>query len=262
MNKPSASLVISLIALFISLGGTSYAVTALDDNSVTTPKIRDGAVTSAKLADNSVTASKIPITSIPASKLLLGSIGTFQIGNKSILGDDLADNSVDSAKVKDGSITATDLAAGAAAPPVLSLVARPTESRIPIRSSYLERSAVKLPAGKWLVTADLDVVGPPSRNDNWLILQQWFACSLANVNPDEAGARPGSVFDTIRATPNGETRWSLRAAIDVPSSTSINARVGIWCGAFSPPTGSEMNASIWEVRWHALKVSSIASLSQ
>jgi hypothetical protein len=48
--RPSPALVISLIALFVALGGTSYAaITALPKNSVGTAQIKNGAVTAAKL---------------------------------------------------------------------------------------------------------------------------------------------------------------------------------------------------------------------
>jgi hypothetical protein len=47
---PSPALVISLIALFVALGGTSYAaITTLPRNSVGTPQLKNGAVTGAKL---------------------------------------------------------------------------------------------------------------------------------------------------------------------------------------------------------------------
>ncbi len=48
--RPSPALVISLIALFVALGGTSYAaINALPRNSVGTAQIKNGAVTGAKL---------------------------------------------------------------------------------------------------------------------------------------------------------------------------------------------------------------------
>jgi len=47
---PSPALVISLIALFVALGGTSYAaINALPKNSVGTKQLKNGAVTGAKL---------------------------------------------------------------------------------------------------------------------------------------------------------------------------------------------------------------------
>ncbi len=47
---PSPALVISLIALFVALGGTSYAaINSLPKNSVGTKQIKNGAVTAAKI---------------------------------------------------------------------------------------------------------------------------------------------------------------------------------------------------------------------
>ncbi|MGN6188465.1 MAG: hypothetical protein ACTHOE_06170 [Conexibacter sp.] len=48
--RPSPALVVALLALFVALGGTSYAVTQLPRNSVGTSQLRDGAVTRAKLS--------------------------------------------------------------------------------------------------------------------------------------------------------------------------------------------------------------------
>ena len=50
-RAPSPALVISLIALFVALGGTSYAaITRLPANSVGTAQLKNNAVTGAKLA--------------------------------------------------------------------------------------------------------------------------------------------------------------------------------------------------------------------
>jgi hypothetical protein len=51
--------VISLIALFVALGGTGYAAIKLPKNSVTSKTIKKGAVTNAKLGKNAVTSSKV-----------------------------------------------------------------------------------------------------------------------------------------------------------------------------------------------------------
>jgi len=50
---------IGLIALFVALGGTSYAATRLPNNSVGSGQIRAGAVSAAKIRDGAITAEKL-----------------------------------------------------------------------------------------------------------------------------------------------------------------------------------------------------------
>jgi hypothetical protein len=59
LRAPSPALVISLIALFVALGGTSYAAIHLPKNSVGSKQLKKNAVTSKKIKNGAVTASKI-----------------------------------------------------------------------------------------------------------------------------------------------------------------------------------------------------------
>jgi hypothetical protein len=59
LRAPSPALVVSLVALFVALGGTTYAATSLPKNSVGTAQLKKNAVTSAKIKDGSVTAGKV-----------------------------------------------------------------------------------------------------------------------------------------------------------------------------------------------------------
>jgi hypothetical protein len=87
---------IALLALFIALGGTTYAATALPKNSVGTkqlkknavtalkikngnvtgPKLKNGAVTNAKIAGNAVTGAKVKDDSLTGADVLESSLGT------------------------------------------------------------------------------------------------------------------------------------------------------------------------------------------
>jgi hypothetical protein len=58
-HRPSPALIISLIALTVALGGTSYAALAIPRNSVGTAQLRNRAVTTRKLSNGAVTAAKI-----------------------------------------------------------------------------------------------------------------------------------------------------------------------------------------------------------
>jgi hypothetical protein len=59
LRAPSPALVISSIALFVALGGTTYAATSLPRNSVGTEQLQKNAVTRAKIRNRAVTAAKI-----------------------------------------------------------------------------------------------------------------------------------------------------------------------------------------------------------
>ncbi len=62
---------VSLIALFVALGGTSYAaITALPKNSVGTAQLKNNAVTGAKIKDHAITAAKINTFAVEASKIV------------------------------------------------------------------------------------------------------------------------------------------------------------------------------------------------
>jgi hypothetical protein len=58
-RRPSAALIVSCVALFISLGGASYAAVTIPNNSVGAAQLKKNAVTNAKLDDNAVSYKKI-----------------------------------------------------------------------------------------------------------------------------------------------------------------------------------------------------------
>jgi hypothetical protein len=58
LRAPSPALVISLIALFVALGGTTYAATSLPANSIGTKQLKKNAVTARKIKNGAVVASK------------------------------------------------------------------------------------------------------------------------------------------------------------------------------------------------------------
>jgi hypothetical protein len=76
---------IAMLALFIALGGTTYAATALPKNSVgtkqlkksavTSVKIKNGNVTNGKIAKNAVTGAKVKDDSLTGADLLESSLG-------------------------------------------------------------------------------------------------------------------------------------------------------------------------------------------
>ena len=59
LSTPSPALVVALIALFVALGGTSYAALTLPKDSVGTKQLKDGAVTAAKINSSAAGAVKV-----------------------------------------------------------------------------------------------------------------------------------------------------------------------------------------------------------
>lgn len=68
-RRPSAALIVSVIALIAALCGTSYAALSLSKNSVGTKQLKNGAATTKKLKNGAVTTSKIKNGAITASKI-------------------------------------------------------------------------------------------------------------------------------------------------------------------------------------------------
>ncbi len=58
-RRPSASMCVALVALFLALGGVAWAATQLPANSVGTTQLQDRAVTASKLAQASVGSGQI-----------------------------------------------------------------------------------------------------------------------------------------------------------------------------------------------------------
>jgi hypothetical protein len=66
MKRPSAPLVISCIALFVALSGTSYAVSKLPKNSVGTAQLKKNSVVSSKVKNGSLLAADFKSGQLPA----------------------------------------------------------------------------------------------------------------------------------------------------------------------------------------------------
>jgi hypothetical protein len=72
--RPSASMVVALIALFIATGGGAYAAITLPGGSVGGKQLKASAVTGGKLADGSVTGAKVKNHSLLAEDFKAGQL--------------------------------------------------------------------------------------------------------------------------------------------------------------------------------------------
>jgi hypothetical protein len=127
-RRPSASLVISFVALAVAISGTAVALPG--KNKVETNDIEKRAVTSKKLANRAVTTKKLQNLAVTATKLGADSVDGSKVATGSLTGEDIADNSIGDGKLSDVEViggsyiraTATDgpdeAAARAAAPEI------------------------------------------------------------------------------------------------------------------------------------------------
>lgn len=73
-RRPSAGLVVGLIALFVALGGTSYAAVNLPKGSVGTAQLKNSAVTAQKVKANAIGSGKVRDGSLLAQDFKAGQL--------------------------------------------------------------------------------------------------------------------------------------------------------------------------------------------
>jgi hypothetical protein len=160
--------VTAALALFVALGGTSYAALAIPANSIGSAQIRPnavgaseirrGAVGRSEIRAGGVASSEIARDGVGSSEIRRGGVGTSEIHNGSIRGDD----------VKNGTIASVDLGAGAVEPANLSTATRATFQAAALRAAVdadgtavagNAKSATRTAPGEYTVTFNSDVSG-------------------------------------------------------------------------------------------------------
>jgi hypothetical protein len=98
-RRPNHATVAAYLALFIALGGASYAALQLPKNSVGQKQLKKNAVTTAKLKKNAVTAAKIKKGSINGAKVKDNSLTGGEVQDRSLTGSDVNRSSMPFAQV-------------------------------------------------------------------------------------------------------------------------------------------------------------------
>jgi hypothetical protein len=98
--------VTAAIALFVALGGTSYAAIELPSNSVGRTQIKTGGVGKSEVGSNTVGSSEIRGSSITAPDIKTGAVGPSEVRANAIDSDELADGGIGAADLSDAAKTA------------------------------------------------------------------------------------------------------------------------------------------------------------
>lgn len=107
-NRPSPALVISLIALFVALGGSAYAA-----KKVGTSDIKNKAISTAKLKANAVTTAKVKKNTISTAKLKKNAVTRVKIRKNAVATDKIRADAVTGAKVDESTLSTVPSATNA-----------------------------------------------------------------------------------------------------------------------------------------------------
>lgn len=83
-RRPSASIVLSLAALFVALGGTGYAAIYLAPNSVGSAQLQNGSVSQAKIQNGAVWNSKLTSNAVGSRKIQNDAVGAPQVNSSQV----------------------------------------------------------------------------------------------------------------------------------------------------------------------------------
>jgi hypothetical protein len=84
LRRPGGAMLIAVAALFVALGGTSYAAFSLPKNSVGSKQLKNNAVTTSKLKNGAVTAGKIKNGAVTAGKIKNGAVTAGKINTNGL----------------------------------------------------------------------------------------------------------------------------------------------------------------------------------
>jgi hypothetical protein len=99
---------IALLALFIALGGTTYAATALPKNSVGTKQLKKNAVTALKIKNGNVSGPKLKNSAVTNAKIAANAVTGTKVADDSLTGADILESSLGTVPSATTATTATN----------------------------------------------------------------------------------------------------------------------------------------------------------
>ncbi len=106
--RPTPSMVISMIALFVALSGTAVALDG--SNTVFSDDIVNGEVGTADLATGAVATADLATGAVTVSKLGANSVNSAAVLDESLLGIDIAEGGIGAAEIAPGAVGGSEVA--------------------------------------------------------------------------------------------------------------------------------------------------------
>jgi hypothetical protein len=202
-RRPRFADVTSVLALFIALGGTTYAATALPRNSVGTKQVRTGGVGKSELRTNSV----------GKSELRTGSVGKSEIATNGVGATEVRKDAIDTTELKDAGIQIGDISGDArnALAELSGVTVRTAVTSAGIASGGNAKGASRTAVGEYTVDAGRDVSSCQ------------LAATLAGVKTGETteAAKPGLI--TANADSGANTvKVSVKDAAGAPQDAPFH----------------------------------------
>ena len=204
-ERVSPSLIISVLALIVALGGVSYAAIKIPKNSVGTKQLKRNAVSTAKLKRGAVNAAKLRRDSINSAKVRNGSLLTGDFAPGQIPGETWNARRVDDALL--------DLTAG----PLATIVATP-----------------ELPAGNYFLASRANIVGGAAAST---VLCSMASDAAQNFTVAASGVFPLSMSGTATLTEPSTIELKCNKSAGTPRVAQANV-IAIRVGELTrtPPT--------------------------
>jgi hypothetical protein len=201
---------IGLLALFIALGGVSYAAT-LPRNSVGSKQIRRNAVKASEIARKAVRTGEIRNNHVRKADIRTNAVGRSELRADAVSGDE----------VEDGSLAPADLAANSFLGP--TIVARQS-GNIPVPDNSTTTQSVACEAGATLIGGTAHLAGPVANGAGHADAR--ITVSRPEV---EGGGVPNTGAISGQAGPDGFTMWRGTVRNNAGGGGATEMRVWAFC---------------------------------
>ena len=228
----------SLLALFVALGGTSYAAATLSANSVGARQIRSGAVGTSEIRYSGVRMQDIRAGAVGKSEIGTGAVGQNEIRNDavgpgelrkdSVRADEIMASAVGTSELQDGGVDLADLSPAAKAAFTLQ---RAAVTHAGIAAGGTATSVSRTSDGAYTVTFGRDVSACQ------------YSATLAEVKSGTTTDAPDA--GEIVVHPGATATRPLGARL--PSLTSEPPQPGVMCQGVRPIILPRGTRKTWEV---------------